>query len=136
MKSLALFAITSYKKFISPYKGFSCAHRVHNQGDSCSTYAYKAIEQHGLFTGLMKTRERLHECGEVHRASIRRVPHGQAGLCDAGSADCDFDGGDPSCCCDSCTTCFDVSFSNCCAPNSDCGCDNLFNRFKRKKNVL
>ena len=95
MKQLALLAITGYKRYISPYKGFSCAHRVHLNGDSCSTFAFNAINDHGLFTGLIMTKARLRECGEVYRANLPQqkcVPKGQAGFvdcdCDCGSMDC------------------------------------------------
>jgi uncharacterized protein len=103
MKQLALLAIVGYKRYISPYKGFACAHRVHLNGDSCSTFAFNAINEHGLFTGLIMTKARLRECGEVYRANLPQqkcVPKGQAGIvdcdCDCGNMDC---GG--SSCCDS-----------------------------------
>ena len=48
MKAIALLAIRGYKRYISPYTGFSCAHRVHLNGDSCSTFALPAIDTHGL----------------------------------------------------------------------------------------
>lgn len=122
MKTIALLAIRSYKRYISPYKGFSCAHRVHLNGDSCSTFAIKAIDENGLFTGLIMTKNRLRECGEVHRANLPPqtcVPKGQAGLvdcdCDCGRMDC---GG--SSCCDSATP-----DCNSCAPNCDMSSSNV-----------
>lgn len=42
MKAPALGAIWVYQNFISPYKGFSCAHRVVHGGDGCSGFAKTA----------------------------------------------------------------------------------------------
>lgn len=122
MKAIALLAIRGYKRYISPYKGFSCAHRIHNNGESCSTFAFNAIEKHGLFTGLIMTKSRLRECGEVHRAHLPKqkfIPHSQAGFVDGCDCDCgDANCGDASCCDSAVPDCKD------CAPDCNMNCNN------------
>lgn len=89
MQSVFLGLIRLYQRWISPYKGFRCAYRVHAGGCSCSTLAYRAIRRHGVLRGLALLRERLGRCGDVHRrfhALPRRRgwPAAQRGDCDCG----------------------------------------------------
>ncbi|QKY06178.1 membrane protein insertion efficiency factor YidD [Janthinobacterium lividum] len=89
-KRLALLAIRAYQRYLSPYKGYSCALRVLTGRDSCSAYGYKVIARHGLRPGLALLQRRLRACGERHRQhgalqpparqSARR--QAQAGYCD------------------------------------------------------
>ncbi len=51
-KKLALVAIAGYQRYLSPLKGYACAHRVHGGGQSRSTYARRAIARHGVALGL------------------------------------------------------------------------------------
>jgi uncharacterized protein len=62
LKPLALVLIRGYQKFISPYKGFSCALRVRTGGHSCSRYGYEAIERHGFLLGMKLLYRRLAKC--------------------------------------------------------------------------
>lgn len=113
-KRLALWAILTYQRYLSPWKGFSCAYRVLTGRDSCSAYGYKVIARHGLRAGLPLLQRRLRACGERHRQHLalhpqaRRSPRRQA---QAGYCDCDvplFD-----CACD----CADVaSLADCSRP--------------------
>ena len=88
--ALALAAISFYQRFISPYKGFSCALRVATGGDSCSAYGHTVIARFGLVRGLGLLDRRLALCGHVHRQMPRppapvlhpRVRR-QQGFCDA-----------------------------------------------------
>jgi putative component of membrane protein insertase Oxa1/YidC/SpoIIIJ protein YidD len=45
---IATTAIGGYQKYVSPHKGFSCAHRLLYGGESCSQYVKGAIAQNGL----------------------------------------------------------------------------------------
>jgi len=98
---LALWAIRAYQRYLSPYKGFSCAYRVLTGRDSCSGYGYRVIARHGLIPGWALLRRRLHACGKrhrehlaQHRPALRTARHrAQAGHCDAPAAACDFCGG-------------------------------------------
>ena len=59
---LALLAIEGYQRFISPYKGFHCAHAAVHHGPSCSQYGKQAIAEQGLVSGLVMLRGRFGEC--------------------------------------------------------------------------
>ncbi|WP_425254722.1 membrane protein insertion efficiency factor YidD [Janthinobacterium sp. NFX145] len=103
---LALWAIRAYQRYLSPWKGFSCAYRVLTGRDSCSAYGYKVIARHGLRTGLPLLQRRLRACGERHRQY--RALHPQARrsgrhLAQAGFCDCDIP--TPDCHHCSCTPC-------------------------------
>ncbi len=108
IKFLALCLIRFYQRFISPYKGFSCAYRVHTGKASCSQLGYRAIRRHGLIGGVRVLRGRLACCSEAYHehhqssqsshAQTHR-PAGslraQGGFVDCGGCDvipCDFGG--------------------------------------------
>lgn len=81
---LAMAAIDTYKRHVSPYKGFCCAYRVHTGCASCSTLGLRAIRRYGLWDGLPLLRRRLRRCAVAHK----RFAHGpihlrrQGGYCD------------------------------------------------------
>ena len=60
LEQLAAFAIRMYQKYISPYKGFRCAHRVLHGGPSCSEFARLYVQEHTLWA--MFPALRLREC--------------------------------------------------------------------------
>lgn len=66
MQQLVLSLSRCYRWFLSPYKGFRCAHRVHRGGLSCSAFGERAIRRHGVRAGLLVLRRRLRVCGRVH----------------------------------------------------------------------
>ena len=59
---LTLVAIDGYKTYLSPRKGYACAHRVHHGGESCSTFIRAQIEGLGLFRALPSIRARFSAC--------------------------------------------------------------------------
>lgn len=63
MTWLALKAINFYQKFISPYKGFNCAHRVATGEVGCSGYGKKVISRFGLIKGIQLLNRRFYDCG-------------------------------------------------------------------------
>ncbi|MCC7701088.1 membrane protein insertion efficiency factor YidD [Janthinobacterium sp. GW460P] len=89
-KRLALWTIRAYQRYLSPWKGFSCAYRVLKGRDSCSAYGHKVIARHGLGPGLLLLQRRLRACGEHHRQHLVLHPparrsarrRAQAGYCD------------------------------------------------------
>ena len=97
MRYLALASIRFYQKFISPYKGFGCAYRIHTGCASCSALGYRAVRRHGVVTGFFILRERTYKCGVAHRrysVQPRRAIRSQRGDCDLGCdspADCQLD---------------------------------------------
>lgn len=59
-------AITGYQKYLSPHKGFSCAHRVLYGGESCSQYIKRVIAEEGLSVALDKSRQRFQACKQAN----------------------------------------------------------------------
>ena len=61
--SLAAWAIEAYQRFISPYKGFRCAHRAVHGKDSCSQFAKRVALKRGFLALFPLLRRRFTECG-------------------------------------------------------------------------
>ncbi len=126
MQQLVLWLIALYRWFLSPYKGFRCAHRVHRGGLSCSAFGERAIRRHGVRAGLLVLRRRLRVCGRVHMTiqqkhasrPLRGDLRAQSGDCDLPITDCAMP--------DDCSI---LELLNC-----DCsGCDWLDNRKQKKE---
>ena len=66
--AVAVGAIDLYQRFVSPYKGFSCAHRVASGGRSCSQFAKRLVAKVGLLRFGPLLMRRLRKCGETARA--------------------------------------------------------------------
>jgi len=104
-RTLALALIRAYQRWISPRKGFSCAHRSQLGGPSCSQAGARLIGCFGLVKGLPLLHERLLRCGAVHRAAQaapRYRPVHARGDCDCGVPDLDCG---PCDACDACDAC-------------------------------
>jgi putative component of membrane protein insertase Oxa1/YidC/SpoIIIJ protein YidD len=65
VRQVAIASIKVYQRYISPHKGFSCAHRVLYGGESCSGYIKRAIAQKGLLEALKASRQRFDACKEA-----------------------------------------------------------------------
>jgi putative component of membrane protein insertase Oxa1/YidC/SpoIIIJ protein YidD len=65
-RGLAVTAISGYQKFISPHKGFSCAHRVLYGCDSCSQYFKRVIAEEGIIQAIANAKGRFQECREAN----------------------------------------------------------------------
>lgn len=79
--SAALVAIGAYQRYVSPYKGFCCAHRARTGHASCSQFARRAIERCGLLAGLRLLRRRFGACAQSHQALAangQKAPDGEA----------------------------------------------------------
>ncbi|MCA1685895.1 MAG: membrane protein insertion efficiency factor YidD [Planctomycetia bacterium] len=76
---LAVAAITGYQRFLSPWKGYVCAHRVWQGGASCSELIKQVIASGGLIAGLRALRPRLLECrGAAHAIREARLARASA----------------------------------------------------------
>lgn len=62
MRFLAIGLINVYQRYLSPHKGFCCAHAALHQGDSCSQAIKTSIKTNGVFAGYGLIRRRLDEC--------------------------------------------------------------------------
>lgn len=71
-RGLAVTAISGYQKFISPHKGFSCAHRVLYGCESCSQYFKQVIAKEGIITAISNARGRFQECREANEIIKKR----------------------------------------------------------------
>jgi uncharacterized protein len=137
----ALAMIGLYQRFISPHKGFRCAHAVQTGRRGCSALGARAIRRHGLWNGLGVLGCRLDACALSHEAlqAERHRPrlHPQSGLCDfdCGGPDCNpFDSCDVAeCACDA-LDCFDRKKR--CSRNSsaDAARERIAARQNRRKN--
>lgn len=120
IKFLALYLVRFYQRFISPYKGFSCAYRLHTGRAGCSQLGYRAIRRFGVPGGLRVLNRRLERCSEVyhdhcqhhHQHNSRPAMPAQRGFVDCGGCDVPSGGCDLPCDAASC----DVA-----TPIADCG---------------
>lgn len=60
--TLMIGLIQGYQRYLSPYKGFACAHRVLHGGVSCSAYWRDRLEAEGLCAAWPQFRDRLRAC--------------------------------------------------------------------------
>lgn len=65
-QKILISTVLFYRKFISPYKGFKCAHAHHTHGLSCSTYGLKALQENKPFVALSLIKERLNACSVIY----------------------------------------------------------------------
>ena len=67
MKFLLLCFIRTYRRYVSPIKGFSCAHNyVYGQG-SCSDWALNVIESDGIWGFLVELPTRIRQCNAASK---------------------------------------------------------------------
>jgi putative component of membrane protein insertase Oxa1/YidC/SpoIIIJ protein YidD len=66
LRSIAIFLISGYQRYLSPRKGYSCAHRVAHGGDSCSEYVKNALTDKSLFETTFLARQRFKECNVAY----------------------------------------------------------------------
>lgn len=65
-KKVLISIVLFYRKFISPYKGFKCAHAHHTHGLSCSTYGLKVLKENKPLVALSLIKERLNACSVIY----------------------------------------------------------------------
>lgn len=85
MRHIVIASIHLYRRYISPYKGFCCAYRMHTGRASCSELGLRTVQRYGAFVGVAVLRRRLYLCGVAHRRCTppNRRPHrSQRGDCD------------------------------------------------------
>lgn len=94
LTAIAIRAIKAYRRYLSPYKGFSCSYRVHTGGGSCSAHGLRVVERYGIARGSVLLRRRLRRCADVHaQTSAERhysyhLRH-QRGACDVAEGACE-----------------------------------------------
>ena len=60
--------IRGYQRYLSPYKGYTRAHRVKFGGESCSEYGRQVFASEGWQAGLAKLRARFRDCHAASRS--------------------------------------------------------------------
>lgn len=63
-----------YQSYVSPHKGFSCAHRVLTGGKSCSGYALEQFQTQKFLYAYRATRVRMRECETLYHEHVRTLP--------------------------------------------------------------
>ncbi len=61
-KTIGVKFIRGYQKYLSPYKGFSCAHRILYGGSSCSQYVRQMLLEQDLRSAIALSRQRFAAC--------------------------------------------------------------------------
>ncbi|QTL37564.1 membrane protein insertion efficiency factor YidD [Pseudoalteromonas viridis] len=74
MDYLAILLIRFYQRFISPYKGFRCAHAVVHGGESCSHAVLAIVKADGLWGGYRKIRARMRACKQAYLMLEQSAP--------------------------------------------------------------
>jgi len=69
MKTIAVFLIKLYRKYISPLKSPCCRFQP-----TCSQYALEAFEKRGFFVGLALTVWRILRCNPFGKGGYDPVP--------------------------------------------------------------
>jgi len=59
---IALKTINFYQKWISPYKGYSCAYKYYTNKHSCSEFAKKSIQKFGIIKSIPLINIHLKKC--------------------------------------------------------------------------
>jgi putative component of membrane protein insertase Oxa1/YidC/SpoIIIJ protein YidD len=65
---LAIAAINGYQRYLSPRKGFVCAHRVLLGGESCSEFIKQLTRTEGIWAALRSLRPRFQACRAAAKA--------------------------------------------------------------------
>lgn len=74
MKLFLLSVIGLYQKWVSPIKGFSCAHHIYFGRSTCSVYGKRAISKHGAWSGVRLIFRRLRACSRVMKTIENEAP--------------------------------------------------------------
>ena len=52
LRRLLILLISAYQRYLSPHKGYSCAHRLLHGGESCSCHVKNALTETDLLTAI------------------------------------------------------------------------------------
>jgi putative component of membrane protein insertase Oxa1/YidC/SpoIIIJ protein YidD len=65
-RNFCMACITGYQKYLSPHKGFVCAHRILYQQESCSQYIKNMVKREGIFVAFKKSHPRFQACKQAN----------------------------------------------------------------------
>jgi len=63
--------LRGYTRFVSPHKGYECAHRIVLGGESCSSFYNNALGNHKVLEATRLLHKRLQDCQSV----AKTTPH-------------------------------------------------------------
>lgn len=89
------YLIQFYQKYISPYKGFRCAHGAYYGGDSCSGAVSKIIRRKGLINGFQAIKNQFSRCSHAYSKLKQKIPNrrvNQGQTQEYSTSDCAFIG--------------------------------------------
>ncbi len=73
LNAIAIKIIRFYQRYLSPRKGYVCAHHALHNGGSCSFWAISVIESQGVLAMISQFGGRIAECSEASkRLSARK----------------------------------------------------------------
>lgn len=78
-----ILAIRAYQRYVSPYKGYRCAHhQLHGRG-SCSSHGIHCLQTMPLMQARSAMKVRFSECGSAaaERRATGSHPRSRAGVC-------------------------------------------------------
>lgn len=76
-------AIRTYQRYVSPHKGFTCAHLVAHGGQSCSAAVRAIVADRGVILGALPTLARFCACYQA-AALLQARPDRVRGVCCCG----------------------------------------------------
>lgn len=77
LRWIVLMGVRDYQRYLSPYKGFSCAHRRFYGGISCSEYFRRSVQDDGLAGTIPRFQKRLRACKGASRILNASLPKSQ-----------------------------------------------------------
>lgn len=66
MRTILVFAINTYRRYVSPRKGFCCAYAVRHNCGSCSDFALRAVKRVNMPTFCALLYRRFTACRDAH----------------------------------------------------------------------
>lgn len=110
LRYIAAGSISGYQRYVSPHKGYCCAHRAHTGHSSCSEFARKIVLRHGVIALLRALPRQLQRCRNAYAVLLA------AAIAAAAAPEQDpKKKKDPNSCGDSCspTDCIDLDCGGC-----------------------
>ncbi|WP_448173529.1 membrane protein insertion efficiency factor YidD [Rhizobacter fulvus] len=74
LRDLALQAISFYRRYLSPHKGYRCAYALHTGCASCSRLGFRAVRWRGFLDGLSLLVRRLGRCRDAFEGYRQVTP--------------------------------------------------------------
>ncbi len=65
LRRVLILLISAYQRYLSPHKGYSCAHRLLHGGESCSCHVKNALTETDLLTAIAQSKQRFAACADA-----------------------------------------------------------------------